>query len=396
MVYNKKSVRDIDVSGKKVLLRLDLNVPVENGTILDDNRIIEALPTVRYLLRNNAAVIMCSHMGRPKGKIVPELSLRIVADYMQNLLDQPVIFAHDVVGPETVAAAEKLQPGQVMMMENTRFDPAEEKNDPEFSRRMAALADIYVDDAFGTAHRAHASTAGVADYLPSACGFLIEKELNVLGKVFTDPHPPVVAVLGGAKVKDKLSLISSMIDRVQEMLICGGMAYTFIKALGGRIGNSLCDDSKIEECLAVLRKAESRGVRIHLPTDVIATDRISQDAKTFTCDAFAIPEGFEGADIGSDTRVRYARIIENAGTVIWNGPSGVFEVEQFSHGTRALAEACLRCKGMTIIGGGDSGEAVRKWGMAGGFTHVSTGGGAALEFLEGLDLPGIACLDDKE
>jgi len=394
MNYVKKSVAAAPLSGKRVLLRCDFNVPLAGGVIGDDTRIRAALETIRFILREGGSVIACSHLGRPKGQVVPEMSLKPVAARLSELLETPVQMAPDCVGEETEAMAKALRPGQVLLLENLRFHKEEEKNDPVFARALASLADLYVSDAFGTVHRAHASTAGVADFLPAYCGFLIEAELKALGGAVEDPVRPLVAVLGGAKVADKLAVIDHLLDKADTLLIGGGMSYTFAKALGGRIGNSLLDEEKLEYVQRMMDKAGEKGVKLLLPVDTLAATALSPDAETKIVPAGQIPDGWEGVDIGPETRKLFASEIEKAGTVIWNGPMGVFEQPKFAGGTMAVAEAMAACPGTTVIGGGDSVSAVQKAGLADKMSHISTGGGASLEFLEGKDLPGIACLPD--
>ena len=394
MNYLKKSVSQAALGGKKVLLRCDFNVPLKNGVIGDDTRIRAALETTRFILEQGGAVIACSHLGRPTGQVVPEMSLKPVAARLSELLGLPVAMAPDCVGPETKAMADALQPGGVLLLENLRFHKEEEKNDPAFARELASLADVYVSDAFGTVHRAHASTAGVADYLPAYCGFLIEKELKALGGAVENPVRPLVAVLGGAKIADKLGVIDHLLDKADALLIGGGMAYTFIKARGGRIGNSLLDEEKLDYAEKMMEKAEARGVKLLLPVDNLAATAVDAAAETQYVAAGEIPDGWEGVDIGPRTRELFAEEIRKAGTVIWNGPMGVFEIAPFAGGTMAVAEAMAECKGTTVIGGGDSVAAVQKAGLADKMSHISTGGGASLEFLEGRELPGIACLPD--
>jgi len=394
MNYVKKSVADAQLKGKKVLLRCDFNVPLKNGVIGDDTRIRAALDTLRYILEQGGAVIACSHLGRPKGQVVPEMSLKPVAARLSELLGLPVAMAPDCVGAETKALAEALQPGQVLLLENLRFHKEEEKNDPAFARELASLADVYVSDAFGTVHRAHASTAGVADYLPAYGGFLIAAELKALGGAVEDPVRPLVAVLGGAKVADKLGVIDHLLDKADVLLIGGGMSYTFAKARGGRIGNSLLDEEKLEYVQKMMDKAREKGVKLLLPVDNVAATAVDAGAETQVVRAGEIPDGWEGVDIGPETRKLFAAEIARAGTVIWNGPMGVFELAPFSEGTMAIARAMADCRGTTVIGGGDSVSAVQKAGLADRMSHISTGGGASLEFLEGRELPGIACLPD--
>ena len=397
MNYNKKTVLDVDVSGKKVLLRCDFNVPQdkETGAITSDKRIVAALPTIRYLLEKKAAVIACSHLGKPKGEWKTKLSLAPVAQRLSELLGQEVIFAKDIVGEDAKAKAAALQGGQIMLLENLRFDPREEKNDPEFARELASMAELYVSDAFGTVHRAHASTAGVAAYLPAVSGLLVAKELEVMGGALNDPKRPFVAVLGGAKVSDKIGVINNLLDKADTVIIGGGMAYTFAKAQGGSIGKSLCEDDKLDYALEMIEKAKKNGVKLLLPTDTVAADDFSNDAKRQVVSTMAIPDGWEGMDIGPDTSKVFCDAVKGAGTVVWNGPMGVFEFDNFSAGTRAMAQALADSGAVTIVGGGDSAAAVEQMGFADRITHISTGGGASLEFLEGLELPGVACLLDK-
>ncbi len=394
MNYVKKSVADAPLKGKKVLLRCDFNVPLKNGVIGDDTRIRAALETVRFILKEGGSVIACSHLGRPKGQVVPEMSLKPVAERLSELLGLPVDMAPDCVGAVTEAMAKALQPGGVLLLENLRFHKEEEKNDPGFAKALASLADVYVSDAFGTVHRAHASTAGVADYLPAYCGFLIERELKALGGAVENPVRPLVAVLGGAKVADKLAVIDHLLDKADTLLIGGGMSYTFAKAKGGQIGNSLLDEEKLEYVQKMMDKAKAKGVKLLLPVDTLVATAVSSDAETKYVTAGQIPDGWEGVDIGPETRKLFAAEIEKAGTVIWNGPMGVFEEPKFAGGTMAVAAAMAACKGITVIGGGDSVSAVQKAGLADKMSHISTGGGASLEFLEGKELPGIACLPD--
>ncbi|MBR4703930.1 MAG: phosphoglycerate kinase [Oscillospiraceae bacterium] len=394
MNYVKKSVSAAPLRGKRVLLRCDFNVPLADGVIGDDTRIRAALETLRYILDNGGAAVACSHLGRPKGQTVPEMSLKPVAKRLSELLGIPVVMAPDCVGPEVKAMADALRPGQVLLLENLRFHKEEEKNDPAFSRELASLADLYVSDAFGTVHRAHASTAGVADYLPAYCGFLIEKELKALGGAVEAPKRPLVAVLGGAKVADKLAVIDHLLDKADVLLIGGGMAYTFVKARGGSIGKSLLDEEKLDYVQKMMDKAREKGVKLLLPVDDVISTSLSGDGEIRTVPAGEIPEGWMGLDIGPETRKLYADEIRKAGTVIWNGPMGVFEEPKFAEGTMAMAAAMAECPGVTVIGGGDSVSAVQKAGLADNMSHNSTGGGASLEFLEGKELPGIACLQD--
>lgn len=398
MNYHKKSVTDIDVSGKNVFLRCDFNVPLnDQGEITNDIRIRSALPTIRYLLEQKASIILCSHLGRPKGKVNPAMSLRPVAQRLKEFLNMDVPLAEDIVGPQAKAMAAALRPGQVMLLENIRFCPQEEKNDPAFAKELASMAEIFVNDAFGTAHRAHASTAGVADYLPAVCGFLIKKEIGIMGRAMEAPEHPFVAILGGAKVDEKLALIERLLlEHCDYVLVLGGMSYTFMKAEGGTIGDSLCNDAMLDEVRGLKEKAEACGAKLMLPLDNIVADRFANDANIMCVQSGHIPEGFMGMDIGPKTIEAYTRIIEEARTVVWNGPAGVFEMPNFANGTRAIATAVAHSKGISIVGGGDSAAAVDQLGFSRQVTHISTGGGASLEFLQGLELPGIACLLDAE
>ena len=397
MNYNKKTIMDVDVAGKKILLRCDFNVPQDKEThaITSDKRIVASLPTIRYLLERGAAVIACSHLGKPKGQWKDSLTLRPVAERLSQLLGQEVIFAKDIVGEDAKAKAAALQGGQIMLLENLRFDPREEKNDPEFARELASMAELYVSDAFGTVHRAHASTAGVAAYLPAVSGLLVAKELEVMGGALNNPKRPFVAVLGGAKVSDKIGVINNLLDKADTIIIGGGMAYTFAKAQGGSIGKSLCEEDKLDYAREMIAKAEKNGVKLLLPSDTMAADDFSNDAKRQVFSTMAIPDGWEGMDIGPDTIRTFCDAVKGAGTVVWNGPMGVFEFENFAAGTRAMAQALADSGAITIVGGGDSAAAVEQMGFADKITHISTGGGASLEFLEGLELPGVACLLDK-
>ena len=397
MNYNKKTILDVDVAGRKVLLRCDFNVPQdkETGAITSDKRIVAALPTIRYLLERKAAVIACSHLGKPKGEWKPKLSLAPVARRLSELLGQEVIFASDIVGEDAKAKAAALQGGQIMLLENLRFDPREEKNDPSFAKELASLAELYVSDAFGTVHRAHASTAGVAAFLPAVSGLLVAKELEVMGGALNDPKRPFVAVLGGAKVSDKIGVINNLLDKADTIIIGGGMAYTFAKAQGGSIGKSLCEEDKLDYAREMIEKAKRNGVKLLLPSDTVAADDFSNDAKRQVVSTMAIPDGWEGMDIGPDTIRTFCDAVKGAGTVVWNGPMGVFEFDNFAAGTRAMAQALADSGAITIVGGGDSAAAVEQMGFADRITHISTGGGASLEFLEGLELPGVACLLDK-
>lgn len=397
MNYNKMTVRDIPVRGKKVLLRCDFNVPLDKltGKITDDKRIRAAIPTIRYLLDNGASVIACSHLGRPKGEWKPELSLRPVAERLSSLLGAPVYMAADVIGESAKAMAAALHSGEIMLLENLRYHKEEEKNDPSFARELASMADVYVSDAFGTVHRAHASTAGVAAYLPAVAGLLVETELGVMGKALDDPKRPFVAILGGAKVSDKIGVIDNLLEKVDSIIIGGGMAYTFIKAQGYSIGKSLCEEDKLDYAASAMKKAEEKGVRMLLPVDCLAAEEFSADAAPIYLDSCGMPDWQMGMDIGKKTVEAFSEAIRGAGTIIWNGPMGVFEFPAFAGGTEAIAAAIASSGAISIVGGGDSAAAVEKLGYADKMTHISTGGGASLEFLEGLELPGVACLMDR-
>lgn len=396
MQYNKKSVEDIDVAGKKVIVRCDFNVPQDDtGRITDDKRIVASLQTIKYLLEKKAAVILCSHLGRPKGQVNPKYSLKPVAERLSELLGQDVKLADDVVGESAKALAAALKPGEVMLLENVRFHKEEEKNDPAFAKELASMAEVYVNDAFGTAHRAHATTAGIADYLPAACGFLINKEISIMGKALADPARPFVAILGGAKVSDKIGVITNLLDKCDTIIIGGGMSYTFMKAMGKKIGTSLCEDDKLELAKGLLEKAEQKGVQLMLPIDTVCADHFAADAEPKTVEAGEIPDDMMGLDIGAKTIELFSEALKDAGTVVWNGPMGVFEFDAFAVGTKAIAKAIAASNAVSIIGGGDSAAAVEKLGFASRMTHISTGGGASLEFLEGKVLPGVAAADDK-
>ncbi len=399
MTYNKKNIEDIDVAGKKVLVRCDFNVPLKDGVITSDKRIVEALPTIKYLLSKNCKVILCSHMGKPKGEVVAKYSLAPVAARLTELLGVNVELAKDTVGPDAKAKAAALKEGEVLLLENTRFDKREEKNDPEFAKELASMAELYVSDAFGAVHRAHASTAGVADYLPAVCGYLIQKEIGVMGKALTDPARPFVAILGGAKVSDKLNVINNLLGKVDTLIIGGGMAYTFLAAKGYEIGTSLFDAEKVDYCREMLAKAEKNGVKLLLPIDTVVAksfpDPIDGAVDVKTVDSDKIPADMMGLDIGEKTRALFADAVKNAKTVVWNGPMGVFENPTLAKGTIAVAQALADSDAITIVGGGDSAAACEQLGFASKITHISTGGGASLEFLEGKELPGIACLLDK-
>ena len=401
MNYNKKTVTDIDVKGKKVLLRCDFNVPLAkdgSGKITDDKRIRAALPTIQYLLDNGAAVIACSHMGKPKGEWKSELSLKPVAVRLSELLGKEVIMAADIIGEDAQAKAAALQPGQILLLENLRYDKGETKNDPAFAKALADLAGadgIYVSDAFGTVHRAHASTAGVAAYLPAVSGFLIQKELEIIGGALAAPKRPLVAILGGSKVSSKIGVINNLLEIADTIIIGGGMAYTFSAAPGGKIGDSLLEADWEDYANEMVKKAAGKGVKLLLPVDTVAADAFAPDANTQVVAAGEIPDGWQGLDIGPKTVELYQAAVADAGTVIWNGPMGVFEFDKFAVGTKAVAEALSKTSAITIIGGGDSAAAVQQLGYAEKMTHISTGGGASLEFMEGKELPGVAALLDK-
>ena len=395
MTYNKKTIEDINVSGKKVLVRCDFNVPLKDGVITSDKRIVEAIPTIKYLLDQGAAVILCSHMGKPKGEVNPKYTLAPVAARLTEILGQEVKLAPDTIGPETKAMAAALECGQALLLENTRFDKREEKNDPEFAKELASMAEIFVNDAFGAAHRAHASTAGVAEYLPAVCGYLIQKEIGVMGKALDDPARPFVAILGGAKVSDKIGVINNLLEKCDTIIIGGGMAYTFFKALGNEVGTSICEYDKLDLAREMLQKAKDRKVNFLLPVDNVIGREYDENTQYMRIYSDSIPDGWMGLDIGDKTRELYAKSIQGAGTVVWNGPMGVSEWPNFAAGTEGVAKAVAESGAISIIGGGDSAAAVEKLGYADKMTHISTGGGASLEFLEGLELPGIACLQDK-
>ena len=396
MNYNKKTVHDFDPHGKKVLLRCDFNVPQnkETGEITSDKRIVAALPTIKYLLENGAAVIACSHLGKPKGEWKPNLSLKPVAKRLSELLGMDVIMAEDIVGEDAKAKAAALQAGQIMLLENLRFDKREEKNDPEFAKELASMAEVYVSDAFGTVHRAHASTAGVAAFLPAYAGMLVEKEISVMGKALSDPARPFVAILGGAKVSDKIGVINNLLEKADTIIVGGGMAYTFKMAQGHTIGKSLLEADRVEYAKEMMDKAAAKGVKLLLPVDSICAAEFAKDAAPVEAGE-DIPEDLMGMDIGPKTVELYCEAVKGAGTIVWNGPMGVFEFPAFANGTWKMAEAVANSGAVTIIGGGDSASAVEKSGQAAKITHISTGGGASLEFLEGLELPGVACLLDK-
>ena len=397
MTYNKKTIEDVEVSGKKVLVRCDFNVPLKDGVITSDKRIVEAIPTIRYLLDRKAAVILCSHMGKPKGEVNMKYTLAPVAARLTELLGQNVPLAPDTIGEGAKKMAAALEPGQAMLLENTRFDKREEANDPEFAKELASMAELFVNDAFGAAHRAHASTAGVAMYggLPAVCGYLIQKEISVMGKALEDPARPFVAILGGAKVSDKIGVINNLLDKVDTIIVGGGMAYTFFKAKGCDVGSSICEYDKLDLANSMLEKARERKVNFLLPVDNIIGREYKEDTIFMRIYSDSIPDGWMGLDIGEKTQELFSKSIEGAGTIVWNGPMGVSEWPNFAGGTMAVAKAVADSGAVSIIGGGDSAAAVEKLGFADKMTHVSTGGGASLEFLEGRELPGISCLQDK-
>lgn len=393
---NKKTIKDIDLKGKKVFVRCDFNVPMdEKQKITDNTRIVAALPTIKYLLEQDCKIILASHLGRPKGEVKPEFSLKPVAKELSRLLDKEVIMANDVIGEDATSKAANLKEGEIMLLENVRFHREETDNDPEFSKKLASMAEIFINDAFGAAHRAHASTAGIADYLPAVSGFLIEKELTVLGNAINNPERPFMAILGGAKVSDKIGVIDSLLDKVDTLMIGGGMAYTFFKAQGYNVGNSLCEVDKTGLALEAMEKAKQKGVKLLLPVDTKVGKEFKPDTESKTVAWTEIPDDWEGFDIGEKTIAMFKEELKNAKTVIWNGPLGLFEFDQFAIGTNEIAKALSELDATTIIGGGDSGAAVEKAGLADKMTHISTGGGASLEFLEGKKLPGIECLQDK-
>ena len=393
---NKKTVRDIDIKGKKVLVRCDFNVPYdENRKITDNRRIVAALPTIKYLIDNNCKVILCSHLGRPKGEVKPEFSLNIVAEELSKLLGKEVKLAKDVVGEDAKNLAANLKEGEVMLLENVRFEPGEEKNDENLSKEFASLAEIYVNDAFGTAHRAHSSTTGVASYLPAVSGFLIEKELNFLGTALENPERPFMAILGGKKVSDKIGVIKALLEKVDVLMIGGAMAYTFFKSMGYEVGNSICELDKLDLAKELMNDAKSKGVKFMLPVDTKVGKEFDPNTESKTVKFTEIPEGWEGFDIGEETIKLYSEELKKAKTVVWNGPLGLFEFDQFAIGTNSIAKILADVDAVKIIGGGDSAAAVEKAGLADKFTHISTGGGASLEFLEGKKLPGIEALQDK-
>ena len=395
MNYKKKTILDADLKGKKVLCRCDFNVPTnDEGIITDDSRIRKSLPTIQYLLEQGAAVILCSHKGRPKNGYEEKYSLKVVQQRLQELLNLPVALADDIVGPKAQELAAALQPGQVLLLENVRFLKGETKNDMELAKQYAALAEVFVNDAFGSCHRAHSSTVGVASFLPAYSGLLVKKELDIMGKAISDPNRPLVLIMGGSKVSDKIGVIDHMLSLADHIIIGGGMSYTFTAARGGKIGTSLCETESFGYCLELLKKAEAQGVKIHLPVDTVAADHFAADAEPVLFDEGQIPDNMMGLDIGPKTREIYADLIKKAGTVIWNGPMGVFEFPAFAAGTQAVAKAMAESPAVTIVGGGDSAAAVEQMGYSDQITHVSTGGGASLEFFAGAELPGVAALLD--
>lgn len=394
---NKKTIKDIDVTGKKVLVRCDFNVPLdkETGEITNDLRIVGALPTIKYLLENKAKVILCSHLGKPKGEVKPNLSLAPVAKRLSEYLGFEVKLAKDIVGEDAKKLASEVKEGEAILLENVRFDAREEANDKEFSKELASLADIYVNDAFGTAHRAHSTTAGVAEYLPAVCGFLIEKEVKMLGDSLNNPERPFVAILGGAKVSDKIKVIENLIEKADSIIIGGGMTYTFLKAMGYNVGNSICELDRVELAKETMKKAEERGVKLLFPVDTVCGKEFSNDTEIKIVDSKEIPDEWQGLDIGPESIKLFTEELKTAKTVMWNGPLGVFEFENFARGTNEVAKVLAEIEATTIIGGGDSAAAVEKGGYEDKITHISTGGGASLEFLEGKALPGIECLQNK-
>jgi len=395
-MFNKMSVEDIDVNGKKVIVRVDFNVPLdENGRITDDKRIVSSLPTIKYLAEKGAKIILVSHLGRPKNGPEPKFSLRPVAERLQELMGKPVIMASDVIGEDARKKAESLKEGDILMLENVRFHKEEKKNDPGFAKELSSLAEIFVNDAFGTAHRAHVSTCGLADYLPAVCGYLIKKEIEIMGKALTDPKRPFISILGGAKVSDKISVIENLLGKVDTLIIGGGMAYTFLRAKGLATGKSICEEDKVEFAAGLLKKAEEKGVKLLLPVDNVVGKEFSNDTDIKVAASDAIPGDYMGMDIGPETIKLFSEEISKAGTIVWNGPMGVFEFPNFANGTREIARAVAQSGAISIVGGGDSAAAVEQLGFADKITHISTGGGASLEFLEGKELPGIAALMDK-
>ncbi|WP_026694506.1 phosphoglycerate kinase [Peribacillus kribbensis] len=394
---NKKSIKDIDVKGKRVFCRVDFNVPMQKGEVTDETRIKAALPTIQYLIEQGAKVILASHLGRPKGQVVEELRLNPVANRLSGLLAKNVVKTDEAYGESVKAEIEKMNEGDVLLLENVRFYPGEEKNDPELAKAFAELADVYVNDAFGAAHRAHASTEGIAKYLPAVSGLLMQKELDVLGKALSDPDRPFTAIIGGAKVKDKIGVIDNLLEKVDNLIIGGGLAYTFVKAQGHEVGKSLLEEDKLDLANSFVAKAKEKKVNFYMPVDVIVADDFSEDAETKVVDIDSIPSDWEALDIGPKTREKYAEVIKGSRLVIWNGPMGVFEIDKFAGGTKAVAEALADSDHTySVIGGGDSAAAVEKFNLADKMSHISTGGGASLEFMEGKELPGVVALNDKE
>lgn len=393
---NKMTVEDLDVQGKRVLVRCDFNVKMEDGVITSDKRIVASLPTIQYLIDHNAKVILCSHLGRPKGEVNPEFSMKPVAARLSELLGKEVKMAEDVVGESAQALAASLKDGELLLLENVRFEPGETKNDVELSKKFAALAELYVNDAFGSAHRAHSSTTGVAEFLPAACGYLIQKEIQFIGGALENPKRPLVAILGGAKVSDKIGVITNLIDKCDTLIVGGGMAYTFMKSLGHKIGDSLLEADKVELAAEMMKKAEEKGVQFLIPVDNKVGKEYKSDTEAMVVNSDEIPDGWMGLDIGPATQKIFADAVKDAGTVIWNGPMGVSEWENFASGTVAVATAIAESGAISIIGGGDSAAAIQKLGFADKMSHISTGGGASLEYLEGKELPGIAALNEKK
>jgi phosphoglycerate kinase len=391
-MFNKKSIKDIEVNGKKVLVRVDFNVPLKDGGVGDDTRIQAALPTINYLLEKGAAVILCSHLGRPKGEPDPAYSMKPVADYLGKLVKYPVKFSSECVGPVAEKAASELKPGEILILENTRFYPGETKNDPEMSKQLASLADVFVNDAFGSAHRAHASTVGVTDYLPAVAGFLLEKEIQFLDAAIEDPKRPFVAILGGAKVSDKIGVIKNLLNKADSVLIGGGMANTFFRAQGYPVGDSLVEDEALDTAKELV---DEGGTKLRLPVDLVIADKFDNGAATRIVDVGPVPDGWRILDIGPKTVENYTKAVSDAGTVVWNGPMGVFEMSNFAKGTFEVAQAIADSNAISIIGGGDSAAAIQESGLADKITHISTGGGASLEMLEGIQLPGLTALQDK-
>ncbi|MFF2877099.1 phosphoglycerate kinase [Gottfriedia sp. NPDC057991] len=392
---NKKSLRDIDVKGKRVFCRVDFNVPMANGEVTDDTRIRAALPTIQYLIENGAKVILASHLGRPKGQVNEDMRLNAVAVRLSEKLGKNVIKTDEAYGPKVQEEISKMNEGDVLLLENVRFYPGEEKNDDTLAKEFASLADVYVNDAFGAAHRAHATTAGIAKYIPAVAGFLMEKEISVLGKALSNPERPFTAIIGGAKVRDKISVIENLLEKVDNLIIGGGLAYTFLKAKGYEIGQSLLEEDKIDLANEFMQKAEAKGVKFYMPIDAIIADKFGEDANTREVDIDSIPADWQALDIGPKTTALYADVINSSKLVIWNGPMGVFEIDKFAQGTKGVAQALADSNAYSIIGGGDSAAAAEKFGLADKMSHISTGGGASLEFMEGKELPGVALLNDK-